>query len=163
MKQIFQDVPPGIVFETTYGSLSDEPGLYLKLRDQKALYLATFGVARFTDQFIEVEIIGTLLEIAERKKAQTKDMILFLTPDWEQQWTKEEAEKELDNFEFKGTGWYLSKCGEGMLVSELQAFGLNPGDKQQSKKYRFSYWTSCREATESFNWIVNAPVRDDKR
>jgi hypothetical protein len=60
MKQIFQDVQPGIVFESTYGSLNTEPGLFLKLRDQKAVNLATYSAFRWTDQQMEVEVVGTL-------------------------------------------------------------------------------------------------------
>jgi hypothetical protein len=87
-------------------------------------------------------------------------MILTLTPDWEHRWTKEESERELQNFEFKGTGWYLSKCGEAMLVSDAPELPLKP-DEKEGVRYRFFYWSSNPVA--SFNWVVNAPVRDDKR
>lgn len=211
MKQIFQEVQPGIVFESTYGSLNDEPQLYMKMRDQKAINLATFSLARFSEQHIEVEIIGTLLDVVELRKSQSSligqvlrfkatkvefkaigdtrcvrveqmarggsqwvpvsevepvsgerinDPILTLTPDWENRWTQEEAERELQHFTFKGTGWYLSKCGEAMLVGESPEYPMKP-DETPGKHYRFCYWTVS--PMDTFNWIVNAPVRHDDR
>lgn len=87
-------------------------------------------------------------------------MILNLTPDWTERWSKEEAEKELFQFQFKGTGWYISKNGEALLVSDLSSVPTKDGS-EPVKRYRFDYWSVS--PLETFNWIVNAPVRHDDR
>ncbi len=84
-------------------------------------------------------------------------MILDLTADWEEYWTREKAEEELRSFQFKGCGWYLSSRGEAILVSALDNH-LSP---LKSDRFRFSYWSNNPIAT--FNWIATAPVRDDRR
>lgn len=71
-------------------------------------------------------------------------------PDWVQLWTKEKAEKELFDFTFQGPGWYITKSGT-CLVQETN----------EGNKLRFYFW--LHNPCETFNWIVNAPVKRDDR
>jgi hypothetical protein len=76
---------------------------------------------------------------------------LSFEPDWSSTWTPAEAEYQLIDFKFKGSGWYLTN-NESMLVVPY-------GD---GEKYVFHIYNN-RNPSEEFNWIVNAPSRLDLR
>jgi hypothetical protein len=71
-------------------------------------------------------------------------------PNWDQILTPEEAERELNGFEFKGPGWYYTDTDTVLVI---------PMDKEY---FRFCVWGDC-DPTSAFRWIINAPIRLDKR
>jgi len=85
-------------------------------------------------------------------------MILNITPDWFEVWTKEQAEMELSfckgGFTFNGLGWYFTPTGEALLVSDM-----HNNDNDTEVLYHFSYWS--HSPLKSFQWICSAPVRRD--
>jgi hypothetical protein len=85
-------------------------------------------------------------------------------PDWGEVWTAQRAEAELKDFIFKGIGWYfLSK--DTLLVLP---YGTSDGTKhadtfpQGAKLYRFLVYNG-RNPSATFNWLINAPTRQDDR
>jgi len=90
-------------------------------------------------------------------------------PDWQQTWTAEEAEKELEGFKFEGPGWYLNSHKETILVipkevvhailasEEIPEF---PWKRHWPKDTLFVFnaymgWSP----TLGFSLVVNAPTR----
>jgi hypothetical protein len=97
---------------------------------------------------------------------------LAFRPDWIDRWTIREMERELEPFEFKGVGWYITKgvIKEGpragrsyedtLLVIPLQEFIDHDGTAEQV--FLVCQWNH-HLAGEAFNWIVNAPTIVDER
>jgi hypothetical protein len=85
-------------------------------------------------------------------------------PDWTMIGTREHAEKELEGFVFRGSGWYIIKhpgvplSFDTIIVLPYSA-AAGEGDRDL---YRF-YIYNDRNPTEAFNWIANCPVRQDDR
>ncbi len=86
-------------------------------------------------------------------------MIQFM-PDWSKLFTKEQSEKELIGFKFRGTGWYFTKV-DTMLVAP---YG------NSDKLFQFFIWNhpsigqaSDGSPTEALNWAINAATRLDLR
>lgn len=71
-----------------------------------------------------------------------------ITPDWVKVWTKEVAEQQLHNFQFKGPGWYFHQNGDTLLVAPTN-------DKN---RFRFHVYNN-RNPMVSFDWITRAPVQ----
>ena len=78
-------------------------------------------------------------------------------PDWTMIGTKEHAEKELEGFKFRGSGWYIT--GNDTLLVLPYSAAKDEGDRDL---YRFFIYNN-RNPGEAFNWIVNCPTRQDDR
>ena len=70
--------------------------------------------------------------------------------DWDQIFTPEEAERELDGFEFRGAGWYFTDVDTVLVIPVSETH------------FRICVYGD-RDPTNAFKWIVNAPVRFDGR
>jgi hypothetical protein len=96
-------------------------------------------------------------------------------PDWEQLWTKEEAEEQLQPFTFNGPGWYISKNNNGsidtMLVIPENVNLVDPDGRlldlfrhawPAETRFWFSFYNE-RNPAALFCAIANAPTRLDER
>ena len=73
-------------------------------------------------------------------------------PSWTAIWTPEQAESSLENFKFKGDGWYYTKT-DSLLVQKVD-----------SERYRFQiFCIPSNEIQAELEWMINAPVREDKQ
>lgn len=77
---------------------------------------------------------------------------ISFTPDWSADMTAGQAEKELNNFEWKGCGWYFTEK-DSMLVTPLD--NQPRGD---DRKFMFHVWNNSNPH-RVFHWIATAPVR----
>jgi len=85
-------------------------------------------------------------------------------PDWTMIGTSEHAEKELEGFVFRGSGWYIiapTNGGPGFDTFLVLPYSA-AATKEDRDLYRF-YIYNNRNPTEAFNWIVNCPTRQDDR
>lgn len=82
--------------------------------------------------------------------------------DWSATWTKEEAEKQLNNFQFRGPGIYFSNGGS-ILVTAIDRKEKFWGNSiNEGEKFRFDVFDG-RDVSLLINRLVNAPVREDDR
>lgn len=90
-----------------------------------------------------------------------------MEPDWSEIWSSKKAEAELPGFIFRGLGWYLNK-DDSMLVLPYGTVSKTTPTKRTgvypegTKLYMFCVYAS-RNPAETFNWIINAPTRQDER
>ena len=100
-------------------------------------------------------------------------MIVDFIPDWLRVWTAARAEKELKDFKFKGTGWYVTKTDTLLVVPveplkllasvsrDADTIWLAKSHWAPEQEFRF-YVYNGRNPSSSFNALINAPVRIDE-
>mgnify|MGYP001573820976 CR=1 FL=1 len=102
---------------------------------------------------MELSAVTGLRKQTEREgnmKGHYLDEARDFQPDWQELFLPGEAEEELTGFKFNGPGWYLTE--DTILVLPIAG----------AERFLFCVYTG-RDATESFNQIINAPVRLDTR
>ncbi len=106
--------------------------------------------------------------------ADDNEPLQSMGADWEATWTAKRAEEELIGFKFKGLGWYIThdKSGAfdtmivmpyGLLDTEHPNKLINDSDEPDGTKLYKFYVYNGRNPAETFNWLVNAPTRQDER
>lgn len=101
--------------------------------------------------------------IQNNKMSQTiPSADMNFVPDWTQVWTAARSEKELNNFTFHGTGWYLD-TDDNILVLPLERSREETWHQRYAEGERFLFCVWNRQIEFIFNSIAKAPTRIDNR
>jgi hypothetical protein len=104
-------------------------------------------------------------------KDDTEIFCFDIIPDWSQQMTPSQMGYKLltqnGNFEFKGPGWYFSNHTKGsdtflILPVKRSLVKLWAQDYQDEEIFNVMIFNG-RNPCDSFNTLINAPIRKDER
>ena len=81
-------------------------------------------------------------------------------PNWSQIWTATQAEAELNEFVFNGTGWYFSEQGT-IIVLPLERDLVSRWHKKHTDTETFLFCVWNERLDTIFSSIANAPTRTE--